>query len=468
MTISEISKKQTWSEWEFERVNLGDKRLDARLKKLAEDLSAAPEAPINQASEDWAATKAAYRFFQNDKITSEQILSPHQARTIERIKQEPVVLAVQDTSYLNFSTHKQTQGLGPIGDRRSASVGLVTHNILAVTPQGLPLGLLNQTGWARVGYNQQSERERKNTSIEHKESYRWIQGIEFVQKLKPENVRVITVCDRESDIYEFFVAAERCHAEFVIRAAWNRHLKDSAYPRLWEQMQAQPVAGTYQITLPGRDSKPERTATLAVHFGVVTLSPTQRPKHSLFYPLPPVRLNAVYVMEVDATNPEQQIEWMLLTNTAVTSFEAALEKLNWYCCRWQIEVFHKILQHGCTVEQCRLQSADRLNRYITLMSIVAWRLFWMTFVQRSHPTASALTILTEIEIRTLLLLTDQPSYTQPSDICVSQAVIAIAKLGGFLARKGDGDPGPTVIWRGWTVLQNATRLGARLFPQICG
>lgn len=384
------------------------------------------------------------------------------------MKEEPVVLAVQDTSYLNFSTHKRTQGLGPIGDRRSASLGLVTHNILAVTPQGLPLGLLNQIGWARDGYNQQSERERKNTSIERQESYRWIQGIEFVQNLKPENVRVITVCDRESDIYEFFVAAEHCHGEFVIRASWNRHLKDSECPRLWEHLQAQPVAGYYQITVPSQDSKPERTATLAVRFGVVTLSPTQRSKHSLFYPLPPIALDAISVTEVDATPIDPPVEWMLLTNIAVTSFEAALEKVNWYCCRWQIEVFHKILQHGCTIEQCRLQSAERLNRYITLMSIVAWRLFWITFMQRSHPTAPAMTILTAIEIRTLLLLTHHPRDAQPADFCVSQAVIAIAKLGGFLARKGDGDPGPTVIWRGWTVLQNATRLGSRLFPLICG
>jgi hypothetical protein len=200
----------------------------------------------------------------------------------------------------------------------------------------------------------------------------------------------------------------------------------------------------------------------------LTFSTFYKATSLLFYPLPPIKLDVLYVTEVDATTSDPKIEWILLTNIAVTSFEAALEKLDWYCCRWQIEVFHKILQHGCTVEQCRLQSADRLNRYITLMSIVAWQLFWMTWMQRSHPTASAMTILTEIEIRTLLLLTYQPSNAQPSCFCVSQAVIAIAKLGGFLARKGDGDPGTTVIWRGWTVLQNATRLGARLFPQICG
>lgn len=466
--MSKTRAKQSWSEGEFESVNLGDKRLNTRLKKLAQELSEAPEAPINHASEDWAATKAAYRFFQNDNVTCKQLLSPHQSQTLERMSKESVVLAVQDSSYLNFSTHKQTRGLGPIGDSRSATQGLVTHNILAVTPQGLPLGLLNQTGWAREGYNQQTKQERKNTSIEHKESYRWIEGIEHVQKLKPENVRVITICDRESDIYEFFVAAERAHSEFVIRAAWNRHLEDSEFPRLWEHLQAQSIAGYYQITVPSHDSKPERTATLAVRFAAVTLGPTQRPKHALFYPLPAVKLYTVYVTEVNPPEPDHQIEWMLLTNIAVRSFEDALEKLSWYRCRWQIEVFHKILQHGCRVEQCRLQSAARLNRYITLMSIVAWRLFWITHMQRTHPAAPATTILTKMELQTLMALEGDAGDAQLTDFSVSQAVIAIAKLGGFLARKHDGNPGPTVLWRGWSVLQNAARLGARFFPQTYG
>lgn len=466
--MNETQGELSWSEREFEQVNLGDKRLNTRLKKLAQDLSEAPEAPINQASGDWAATKAAYRFFQNDHVTSKEILSPHQVQTLERMGKEPIVLAIQDSSYLNFSTHKQTKGLGPIGDSRAASQGLVTHNILAVTPQGLPLGLLDQKGWAREGYNQQTKRQRKNTSIEHKESYRWIEGIESVQKLKPENVRVITICDRESDIYEFFVAAERAECEFVIRAAWNRHVQDSELPRLWEHLQAEPVAGYYQITLPARDTKPERQATLAVRFAAVTLGPPQRSKQALFHPLPSVRLHAVYVTEVNSSGSDQPVEWMLLSNISVQSFEEAQEKLRWYCCRWQIEVFHKILQHGCKVEQCRLQSADRLNCYITLMSIVAWRLFWITHLQRTHPTAPATAILTPLEIQTLDALADSTGNAQATKISVSQAVVAIAKLGGFLARQRDGDPGPTVIWRGWSVLQNAVRLGSRLFPKTCG
>lgn len=233
-------------------------------------------------------------------------------------------------------------------------------------------------------------------------------------------------------------------------------------------MQAQAIAGYYQITIPSRDSKPERSATLAVRFAAVTLGPTQRSKQALFYPLPPVPLNAVYVTEVNPSEAEHPIEWMLLSNIPVTSFEQAQEKLRWYSCRWQIEIFHKILQHGCKVEQCRLQSADRLNCYITLMSIVAWRLFWITHLQRADPTAPATTILSEVEIQTLRALDESVEDAQSTELSVSQAVVAIAKLGGFLARKGDGAPGPTVIWRGWSVLQNAARLGSLLLPKICG
>lgn len=254
----------------------------------------------------------------------------------------------------------------------------------------------------------------------------------------------------------------------MIRAAWNRHLENSELPRLWEHMQAESVAGQYQVTIPSRDSAPERTATVAVRFAAVTLGPTQRSKGTLFYPLPPVQLDAIYVTEVNPPECEHAIEWMLLSNMAVHSFEAAQEKLQWYSCCWQIEVFHKILQHGCKVEQCRLQSADRLNGYITLMSIVAWRLFWLTHMQRIHLTAAATTILTEVEIQTLNALEESGEDGPSTPWSVSQAVVAIAKLGGFWGRKRDGHPDSTVIWRGWSVLQNAVRLASRLLPKTCG
>lgn len=458
----QTDQEQAWSESEFQTVELGDKRLARRLKQLAGELASAPTAPINQACAGWTATKAAYRFFQNEKVSSKHILYPHQTRTLERMAGEKVVLAVQDTTYLNFSSHPQTCGLGPIGDSRSNSQGLVVHSTLVVTTQGLPLGVMGQRIWARDGYNHQTERERKNTSIEHKESYRPIQGIQHTQTLKPIDVRVVTLCDRESDIYEFYMAAEQAEAEFVIRAAWDRHVNHSEFSQLGAHVQAQPVSGCYWLTLPAREHHPARTAKLVVRFAAVTLRPTQRSRNSLFYPLTPVDLYAVYVTEIEPPDPDNAIEWMLLTNIAVHSFEQALEKLDWYQCRWQIEVFHKILKHGCTIKRCRLQSAERLQRYITLMSIVAWRLFWITHLQCTCPSAPASLILTQVELRTLVALDPHLLHRVPLDLSVAQAVVAIAKLGGFLARRGDREPGPTVLWRGWTVLQNAVRLAVLL------
>lgn len=448
-----------WSESEFAGVDLGDKRLESRLKRIAGELAGHPEAPINQASEDWAATKAAYRFFQNEKTTTQAILSPHVKRTMQRMHGEQTVLAIQDTSYLNFSAHKSTQGLGPVGDSRSDSRGLVMHSTLAVTPMGLPLGLLGSKIWARKGYSSQTEYERKSTPIEKKESYRWIKGLTEVSTLTPPKVRVVTVCDRECDIYEFFTTAQALNSEFVIRASWNRNIENAELPKLWEQLENQKSVGTYQVSLIGNQKRAARIATVEVRFSKVRLSPSKRKSSSL----PPLTLYAVYITEPHPSKDIEPIEWMLLTNIPVVSFEGACEKAQWYCCRWQIEVFHKILKSGCAVEQCRLETAERLTRYITLMCIVAWRIFWMTHLRRTNPKANASVILTQQELKTLAALDRGGADSIIPKMSVAQAVIAIAKLGGFLARKHDRLPGPTVLWRGWTTLQNASLLGAIVF-----
>ena len=185
-----------WGTGEFQTIELGDKRLEQRLKKLADDLSARPQAPINQASADWAATKAAYRFFENPKASEQKIFAAHRNCTVQRMRGQPVVLAIQDTTYLNYSHHPQTIGLGPIGDSRSDAQGLIMHSTLVVTPAGLPLGLLTQEIWARAGYKPQSVRERKNTAIEEKESYRWLAALRETGAAAPSFTTVITLCDR--------------------------------------------------------------------------------------------------------------------------------------------------------------------------------------------------------------------------------------------------------------------------------
>jgi hypothetical protein len=446
--------EKAWGEREFKAVELGDKRLEQRLKVVAEDLSARPQAPINQASDDWAAAKAAYRFFENPKASEEKIFAAHRTCTVQRLQGQPIVLAIQDTTYLNYSHHPQTRGLGPIGDSRSDAQGLIMHSTLVVTPEGLPLGLLTQKIWARASYSQQSARERKNTAIEQKESYRWIEALQETVAWAPASSQVVTLCDREADIYEFLAEAQQLEAKFVLRAAWDRHIEHDDFPRLWPLLDGQAVAGYVTIALPAREKRQKRKARLALRFTAVTLDPPQRPRAAVPEPLPALSLYAVHVKEVEPPPEEPTLEWMLLTNIAVHTFEEALQRVEWYRRRWLVEEFHKILKSGCRVEGCRLQTAQRLCRYVTLCSVIAWRLYWLTHVNRTAPTAPATTILAPEEVAALQALSSGALPPANSPLTTREAVRLIAKLGGFLGRRHDGEPGITVIWRGWQRLSD--------------
>jgi hypothetical protein len=432
--------KQTWGEHEFRAVELGDKRLEQRLKVVAEDLAARPQAPINQASEDWAGTKAAYRLFDNPKAAAEKIVAAHQGCTVRRMQGQPVVLAIQDTSSLNYSHHPHTQGLGPIGDSRSDAQGLIMHSTLVVTPAGLPLGLLTQEIWARAGYKPPKTRERKNTAITEKESYRWIAALRETAELAPANTTVITLCDREADIYEFLVEAQQLEAKFVLRAAWDRHIEHADFPRLWPLLEGQAVAGSVTLELPPRAQRPQRKARLAIRFTAVTLDPPQRARAAVLQPLPSLSLYAVHGKEVEPPPGEPALEWMLLTNLTVQTVEQALQHVEWYRRRWLVEEYHKILQSGCRVEACRLQTAQRLMRYVVLCSVIAWRLYWLTHINRTAPTAPATLILAPGEVAALQVLSCGPLPPAPSSLTTREAVRGIAKLGGFLGRRRDGEP----------------------------
>jgi hypothetical protein len=447
---------ESWGEAEFSGVDLGDKRLAQRLQKLADDFSTQPQAPINQASADWAATKAAYRFFENPHASAKKIFAAHRLRTSQRIEGQQVVLAIQDTTYLNYSHHPQTTGLGPIGDRRSDAQGLILHSTLVVTPAGLPLGLLTQELWARPGYKPQSVRERKNTAIEEKESYRWVAALQETVARVPTTTTVVTLCDREADIYELLAAAQRVDASFVIRAAWDRHIEHEDYPRLWPLVESQAVAGEITLELPARAHRGPRSARLAVRFTVVTVDPPQRLRAAVPEPLHALTLYAVQVKETAPPSGEEAIEWMLLTNLPVHTFSDALQRVDWYRRRWQVEEFHKILKSGCRVEACRLQTAQRLQRYIALCTVIAWRLYWLTHSNRTTPTAPATTILSPEEAKALHVLTHGVFAPFDSNLSVRDAVRLIAKLGGFLGRRHDGEPGITTLWRGWQRLSDLT------------
>ena len=470
-------QQKGWATEELADVDLGDKRLKARLMKMCDRFSEAPESPINQACADWAETKAAYRFFQNENVEADEILAAHRRKTAQRASEHKRVLAIQDTSYFVYTTHPKTEGLGKLSLKKGKNVekiycnGLMMHTSLAVTMEGLPLGLLDQKIFSRKLRPQKAAGKGKQIGdllpVEEKESYRWLEALINTQEVLGDT-EVITVCDREADFYDFFKLSDRMGAPVLVRATANRTVnKKSRYAekdvvKLWDHVLQQPETGSYTIDIPKRTktkhckARKARTATVTVRFGSFRFNPPRNhPQHDSEQ-LCDIDMYAVYVLEPNPPQGEDPLEWMLLTNLPVSSFDEAYEKVLWYCLRWRIEMYYKVLKSGFRVEQCRLGSAERLARYLTVMSIVAWRLFMITLIARTNPSMPCTKLLAEHEWRVLFLKVNKNKKLPKKTPAIGEVVIWIARMGGFLARKGDGPPGTIALWRGWKRLADLT------------
>ncbi len=454
MSDAIASANKGWAVAEFATVDLEDVRLNKRCQAIVRSLSEQASAPINQAGEDWADTKAAYRFCANRKVEPEKITKPHRERTRARMKAHELVLAIQDTTFFNYTHHPKTEGLGAIGNKKHNQRGFGMHSTIAVTPQGVPLGLLTQAFFTRpIGEPAHRPDEMRRLPIEEKESYRWIAAFEQTLTRTPTATEVVTVCDREADIYEMFVVAREKNASLLVRAQVDRCLDEQEeIHKLWQKVVQQPGAGELSVEITGNRQRTARRATVAIQFAQVKLKPPWRPHKKK---LPPVTLQAILVCEENPpADLDDPIEWRLLTNTPVADFAAAVNVVSWYCCRWQIEIFHKIIKSGCTVEDCRLETATRLQNYIALMSVIAWRLHWLTYLNRANPDAPCTVALSTVEWQALYMRIHRAAKVPERPPTIHQAVRWIAQLGGFLGRKSDGNPGITVIWRGWHRLQD--------------
>ena len=476
--------KSSWAAEEFDDLSLGDKRLDARLIKLCDRFSDAPESPINQACLDWAETKAAYRFFQNDKVEIGKVLATHRCKTAQRAKEYRTVLALQDTSYFVYTNHPKTEGLGKMSLKKGKNMkkiysnGLIMHTCLAVTTKGLPLGLLGQKIYSRKLRKKDNRKTKPHDylPIEDKESYRWLETLDTTKEIAG-CTQVVTICDREADLYEFFNRSRQINAPVLVRANADRTInRKSRYAekdveKLWEHMRKQPDSGSYEVDISKRSKtrhtkeRKARTAIVSVRFDSFKLNPPRNNIRHSTEKLPDIEMYAVYVIEENPPVGEEAIEWMLLTNLPVISYETAYEKVLWYCLRWRIEMYFKVLKSGFMVESCRLGHADRLAKYLTVMSIVAWRLFMITLIARTEPTMSCSMFLTDKEWKVLFLHINKNKTIPKKPPSVGSIVIWIAKLGGYLARKGDGPPGTIALWRGWKRLTDLAE-GLKLAEQL--
>lgn len=449
-----------WLDHELRYLNFGDVRLAKRFASLLTDLVAQPTASIPHACGSWAKTKAAYRFWSSPHVTPHAIRSAHVRTTLDRLMPHATILAIQDTTSLDFTHHPATRDLGPL---TPSCQGMFVHSVFATSTAGVPLGLLDQAVWTRDPATTGRKHQRKQRATSDKESQRWITALSTTQTLVPPEVQVITIADREADMFDLFALPRPSHSHFLIRATQNRVVDHEAH-LLWTTLRQQAVGGVLLVDLRRGDERPARQAHLALRWTTVTLQPPRnRPGRA---DLQPVVVQALLAEEVNAPAGTEPIRWLLLTTLPLTQYAEAIQYVRWYTLRWLVERYHYVLKSGCRLEQLQLESTDRLERALATYSIVAWRLLWLTYQARQNPDIPCTVALTQPEWQALYATHHRTTTIPITPPPLSEAVRWIAQLGGFLGRRRDGEPGVQTIWRGLQRLHDISATWSLLHPDV--
>jgi hypothetical protein len=414
---------------EFEQLNLGDARLDKRARILMERMAADPMASVPKACRGWGETMAAYRFFDNDSVDWRAILAPHWQQTEKRMAAHPVILCLQDTTELDFNAQRAS-GLGPLSFE--AQRGMYVHPTYAVTPQREPLGILDAWMWAREKKDEFGKRGGP------KESLRWIEGYERIAEMASSlpAARLVYVADREADLMALMLRAQALGtpADWLVRAAHNRCLPEGE--KLWEHTTREEAVGQITFTMGSRHGIKARTVRQQLWLRRVELPAGEGES---------VAATCLVAREFDAPPGVKPIEWRLLTNRVATTLDEAVELIDWYRARWEIEMLFNVLKNACRVEALQLGSVEKLERALALFLVVAWRVAHLMRLGRTCPDLAAALFFDADEIRGAYLLTD---VRQPAKPKLNEVLRLIARLGGFLGRKSDGEPGVKTIWLG--------------------
>lgn len=433
----------SWGEDEAAGVDFGDRRLARRLAKLLDTLGRKPTESIPSALGGWSEITAAYRFFDNERVTASAIFSGHHAATLQRMQGLPVILGIQDTTFVNYDGQRAIRDLGRHNDELEH--GYFIHPVLAVTPEGVCLGVLHAETWAR-GPKEAIKPTRRHRPIEVKESMRWLRGYDALDHVSPSvaQARLICVGDRESDIYDLFAHAQGHHADWLVRATQDRTTTNGQRTR--DVVAEQPALGSYSLEVPPKGPYAGRVAQVEVRAARTTLHAPHRTDRDL----PDVDVTVIVVSEVNAPAPLQSgpaIEWVLVTSVPCPkNLDEALEIVGWYRCRWTIERFFHVLKTGCTIEELQLQTRKRLEAAMAVYAIIAWRILFTTMLARTDIDIPASSIFTPDEIIVAYGLTKRP---KPDTPLLRDVVPLVASLGGYIIRKGQGPAGPKTLWQGW-------------------
>jgi hypothetical protein len=434
-------------------------------RRLFGQLSDRIGSSIPFACQDWASTKAAYRFLSNERVCEEQILAGHFACTEERFRtanQDPV-LVLHDTSEFIYQREK-IGTIGLVGKvKHHTTCGVLMHSSLVVTEDGLPLGLAAIKFWTRDKFHGANALKRKinptRVPIEQKESYRWLENLKQSTALLGRPEALVHIGDRESDIYELFCTAHDAGTHFLFRTCVDRLAGDGDHT-IADEMKEVRVQGLHRIEVRNRKGEVSEAVLEIRYRRIRVLPPTYKQK---LYP--ELTLTVLHATERNAPQDRDRIDWKLITDLPIQSRKEAIEKLRWYAMRWKIETFHKILKSGFKAEEVKLRAAERIVNLISIFCVLSWRVFWLTTLNRTNPEATAELAFTPTEMYVLdQLVKDNPHHSL-SGPTLSLYLTKLAQLGGYLARTKDPPPGNMVMWRGITRLtdiQLGFILGAKL------
>jgi hypothetical protein len=450
--------RNSWLDKELADCDFKDERLGKRFRSLLEQLSSSPGDSIPLVCQDWANTKAAYRFLDNDRVSEAEILAGHFHATRDRAAAaDGPILVLHDTTEFTYKRDdigaigKTTVGVAGVDrdgrPRLYTACGILMHSSLAVTTDGLPLGLTAIKFWSREKFKGTNALKKRinptRVPIEKKESIRWLDNLRQSTTLLERPETCVHIGDRESDIYELFCTAKDAGTHFLLRTCVDRLAGDGSHTIAVEMAETR-CKGLHRVEVRDRHGDISH-AILEVKFRRINVRPPIG-KQSRY---PELDLTVLHATERRKPRGRDRIDWKLITDLSITSRADAIEKLNWYAQRWKIETFHKILKSGCGAERSKLRTAERLVNLLATFCILSWRIFWMTMLNRCTRHMKPTLAFTPLEIDLLNRILPEPvdSLTRPRP-SLNASLTQLARLGGYMNRAGDAPPGNTVIWRG--------------------
>lgn len=418
---------EKWAKTQFERLDLGDKRLNKRAQLIACNMMKKPSASINMQSENWSESKGAYRFFDSEKVSFQELIKPHTELVKSKANSLELVLAIQDTCYISYGHHHSVTDLGHIGAEETS--GVILHNTLAVNPSSKHpsvIGILDQ--WIH---------NRKHSKDEEwKETELWKEASSRIN-LDITKTKIVDVMDREGSVFDIMKHSLSLGHEFLIRAKDNKYIRTPFRHQIIEAGSKVIAAGHIEIEVQKKKGQKKRKAKLEVKYLPIEIpGPPGRKDES-------IDCNLVQVVEVNPPENQEPVSWYLLTSVEVNSLENALNVIEWYRYRWIIEEYHKCIKTGCRVESKQLKSSFRIENYLGIAGIIAVKLLQIRDLMRINPNELASKIVDSLSLRII-----KNYHEIDKELTIKEFHILVAKMGGFLNRKSDGNPGWQTLWKG--------------------